>query len=77
MARISRRKKLAIKPEVVNADIEAKVCYNLNLPNGETAQIIYDEDEGPTLHVEMWPGDDKTYLQVRGSERFVNAIDLR
>ncbi len=56
----------------------AKDCdYLLHMPNGETMWLECTDEEGPTIKVGMWPGDDETYIEVRNDWRYVNNKDLR
>lgn len=51
--------------------------YLLHLPNGETVWLAYSDEEGPIVEVGMWPGEEKTYIEVRNDWRHVSYEHLR
>lgn len=65
------------RPFAYEADIAKDHDYLLHLPNGETAHLMYSEDQSPTLSVAMWPGEDKTYIDARNQRKYVNAEQMR
>lgn len=73
--RNTRRAKL--KAFAYEVKIVSDIDYMLKLPNGETACLAYSEDQGPTLSLVMWPGENKTYIEVRNKRQFEHAEELR
>jgi hypothetical protein len=64
-------------PLAYEAEIVKSRDYLLHLPNGETVCLSYDEDHGPVLSVTMWPGENKTFINVRNQHVYQNAEDMR
>lgn len=76
-ARTSKTRKIGFRPLAYEAEILNERDYLLHLPNGETVSVMYDDNEGPTLHVILWPGDTKTFIDAKNKQVYNNAEDLR
>jgi hypothetical protein len=68
---------MQLKPLAFEARIKKDCDYLLHLPNGETAYVAYTEDQGPTLFVGLWPGEEKTFIDARNKHKFDEAHELR
>ena len=67
-----------IKPVVCEIKIEADCEYIIRLPNGDNASMIFTEEDGPMLAVEMWRMNSRrTYLEAVANRQFKLAEDLR
>lgn len=73
----TRKRKLNFIPVAYEAEIFKDRDYLLHLPNGETVCVAYDDEEGPTFHVIMWPGENKTYIEAQNHSHFENAGEMR
>lgn len=70
-------KRAKLKPFAYEVEIVKDHDYMLNLPNGETACLFYTEENGPTLSLVMWPGENKTYIDARNNGRYARPEELR
>lgn len=73
----AKRRAIKFKPLAYEAEILNDRDYLLHLPNGETACVMFDDTEGPTLHVIMWPGDRKTFIDAKNRYPYLDAEKLR
>ena len=74
----TKRRKVNLRPLAFETDIIKDKDYLLHLPNGETVHLYYtDDDNGPKLSINTWPGENKTYIRVSNQHTYGNVEEMR